>query len=90
MAHDVPIEISYFRTRHGLEVDFIVKVGGKYWAIEVKSGDVTSADTTNLIAFRDYFPGVERCIVVSPQEKRRQINGVLICDCVTMLKELGL
>jgi predicted AAA+ superfamily ATPase len=50
-AKDLPCEITYFRTRHGIEVDFIVKLKGKVWAIEVKTGDVAATDLKGLKAF---------------------------------------
>jgi predicted AAA+ superfamily ATPase len=89
-ALDQRIEISFFRTRHGLEVDFIIKLNGKVWAIEVKSGQIHSSDLTGLRAFREYYPQVHRCIAVAPKEKRRSIDKILICDWKDLLLELGL
>jgi uncharacterized protein len=90
LAHDLPIEISFFRTRHGLEVDFIVKLRNKVWAIEVKAGDVADSDLTGLQAFRDYYPRVHECAIVSPRAKKRKKDGILICDWITLLKEMDL
>lgn len=90
IAFDHPIKISFFRTRHGLEVDFVVEHKGKVWAIEVKSGDVRPSDLEPLIAFRDYFPEVHRCMVVSPTETRKRvINGIGIGSIEWMLSEMG-
>jgi predicted AAA+ superfamily ATPase len=90
LALDLPIEIQFFRTRHGVEVDFIVKLRGKIWAIEVKAGDVDSQDLKGLETFREYFPDVHRCVVVSPKEKARNKNDIFICDWMTLLKEMDL
>ncbi len=90
LALDLPIEIQYFRTRHGIEVDFIVKLRGKFWAIEVKSGDIDQSDLKGLAAFRKYFPEVHQCVAVAPREKKRQKDGILICDWMTLLVEMGL
>jgi predicted AAA+ superfamily ATPase len=30
-------KVSYYRTRHGAEVDFILEIGREIWAIEVKA-----------------------------------------------------
>lgn len=91
MARDEEIKIEYFRTRHGLEVDFIVTFRGKVWAIEVKSGSVQNSDLESLRAFKRYFPKTHRAIAVSPKEIRRSSrDGILICGWVDLLKELGL
>ncbi len=87
---NVPFEISYFRTRNGLEVDFIVKIKNKVWAIEVKSGEISDSDTESLLAFRKYFPKVSGLLAVSPREKKRKKREVLICGLNEMLLELGL
>jgi predicted AAA+ superfamily ATPase len=89
LAHDQPVSIQYFRTRHGVEVDFIVTIGKKIWAIEAKAGEVHESDLTGLKAFRSYFPQVHQCVLVSPREKRRKKDGILICDWVTMIQEMG-
>lgn len=89
LAHDVSADIRYFRTRHGIEVDFVVTLSGKVWAIEVKAGEASAQDLGGLKAFREYFPKVHRCVLVTPKEKKRKIDGILICDWVTLLQEMG-
>jgi len=91
IAFDIPVRISYFRTRHGLEVDFIVELKQKVWAIEVKSGDVVRADLEPLKSFKKYFPQVHRSIVVSDSEtKKRSIDGIEIGPLEWLLDEMGL
>jgi predicted AAA+ superfamily ATPase len=90
MAQDVSIDIKYFRTRHGVEVDFIVTLRGQIWAIEAKVGDVSTTDLKGLQSFREYFPKVDRCVVASLRELKRTKDGILICDWVTLLQEMGL
>ena len=90
LAQDKDIEIFFFRTRHGLEVDFIVRLDNKIWAIEVKSGAVSKNELSGLIAFREYYPKVHGCIAVSPEERRRVSNGILICGVAELLKEMKL
>lgn len=93
LALDEPIEIQYFRTRHGLEVDFIVKLRGKIWAIEVKSGEIQQGDLDGLLAFRKYYPKVHRCIAVGMREvknRNRSQNGILICSWENMLQAMDL
>lgn len=89
-ASDEKAEIYFFRTRSGVEVDFIIKLKGKVWAIEVKAGSIAKSDLGGLKAFREYYPEVHRCIAVSPKEIFRELDQILICDWVTLLKELGL
>jgi len=90
MAHDLPMDIQYFRTRHGVEVDFVVTLNQKVWAIEVKTGDASSGDLSGLRSFREYFPDVHRCVVVTPREKKRAVDDILVCDWITLLQEMGL
>ncbi len=89
-AQDTPITIEFFRTRHGLEVDFIVTAKGKTWAIEVKAGDIAPADLAGLKGFREYYPQVDHCVAVSLRETRRVTDGILICDWITLIQEMGL
>lgn len=91
MARDVQCKIEFFRTRHGVEVDFIVTLDGKTWAIEVKAGDVAEQDLTGLKAFKEYYPNVHRLIAVTGNsDRKRSRDGILICDWITLLKEMGL
>jgi predicted AAA+ superfamily ATPase len=89
-ALDEPIDIRYFRTRHGLEVDFIVRLRHQVWAIEVKSGHVQRADLEALRAFRSYYPGVHRLVAVGMSETRRDVNGILVCNWDDLLREMDL
>lgn len=50
-------EISYWRTRWGLEVDFVIYGPSGIWAVEVKSSDrVRPEDLKGLNAFLDDYP----------------------------------
>jgi predicted AAA+ superfamily ATPase len=89
-ALDEPLGVHYFRTRHGLEVDFIVKLRHQIWAIEVKAGQIKGGDLDSLRAFRTYYPQVHRCVAVGMAEMRRNVDNILICDWTELLKEMGL
>lgn len=89
-ALDFKIEIFYFRTRNDVEVDFVIKLKNKWYAVEVKSGEVVRSDIAKLKIFSDYFPDVERCYVVSLKEKKRVLDGVVICGLCELLKDIGL
>ncbi len=50
-----------FRTRGGLEVDFILNLDGKRFAIECKSGeDVSSSELNPLRELQRYYPKIEK------------------------------
>jgi len=88
MALDANIKITYFRTRHDIEVDFIVEWKNKVYAIEAKAGEVQRSDLSSLKIFRDYFPKVEKCFAVSLKEKKRIIDNIIICNIVDLFREL--
>jgi predicted AAA+ superfamily ATPase len=91
LALDKKINIQFFRTRHGLEVDFIIELGKKKYAIEVKSGQITAGDTQALQALKAYDPSVENCFIVGLKEtENRKINDVTVCGVTQLLKSLGL
>lgn len=89
-ALDEKIEISYFRTRHGVEVDFIIKWRKKYYAIEVKSGEIAKHDLSGLKIFREYFPEIEKSFVISEKEKKRILDKVIICNVEELFKQLSM
>lgn len=82
-------ELFYFRTRNGLEVDFIIRVNGKLWAIEAKSGSVQPQDSKSLEAFREYFPAVNERVIVVPEGAARKLrNGVQILSLAALLEKM--
>lgn len=89
-ALDVDLKVSYFRTRHGAEVDFIVEKAGRLWAVEVKSGTISSEDLSGLRAFRSYRPDVVQCIAVGVSERQREIDGILVGSIDLLMNKLGL
>ena len=88
MAHDQQIEIHYFRTRNDVEVDFILKLKNKIWAIEVKTGDISKHDLSGLKIFRNYYPKVHKLVAVSTKEKTRTLDGITITNWVGLLQML--
>lgn len=82
-------DLFYYRTRSGLEVDFVLRVGRRLWAIEVKSGrDVHARALRSVRAFGDRAPGVERKIVVFLGPRRQLIDGVEVLPLMEFLAEL--
>lgn len=88
MALDMNIKITYFRTRNDVEVDFVIEWKNKVYAIEAKAGEVHKSDLTSLKIFRDYYPKVEKCFIVSLKEKKRIIDNIIICSVADLLREL--
>jgi len=90
MAHDKEIEIHTFRTRGGLEVDFVVRIGKQTWAIEAKaSTNIREHDADGLEAASSHFPdGTRRVIVTLGGASRRFRNGVEVLAMSVFLKEL--
>ena len=89
-------EIEFFRTRNGVEVDFIVTLEGQEtWAIEVKSGQVSEEDLKPLLLFRDYVPFGRRsslrlAVVSLGDAQKRTRKGCLILGLNELLREMGL
>lgn len=82
-------KLSYYRTRHGLEVDFVLEVGREVWGIEVKSGrDVGRSELRPLRAFSERVPRVARRIAVYLGPRRQAIEGVEVLPLAEFLAEL--
>jgi predicted AAA+ superfamily ATPase len=89
-ASDRRGKVEFFRTRNGVEVDFVVTLEqNEVWAIEVKAGQVSDEDLKPLLIFRDYLPYDRKrhlkLAVVSLAESRRRVRK----DCAILgLNEL--
>ena len=69
-------ELFYWRTRAGVEVDFIVYGRGGFWAIEVKStATVRAHDLRGLKTFRDDYPEC-RLLLLYRGSERLLIDGI--------------
>lgn len=69
--------LSFWRTKAGLEVDFVVYGGGGFWAFEVKSATrIQPRDVRGLSAFRDDYPSAQAALLYRGRE-RLVIDGVL-------------
>ena len=90
MAYDRRLNLSTFRTRGGLEVDFIATLGEVCWAIEAKSAaDVDISDTQALIAARAYLPQRTKLVVVTPSSAPRKLkNGVEVMSLSDLLRAM--
>ena len=88
--------IEFFRTRHGVEVDFIVTLEDEtVWAIEVKIGAVSEEDLRSLQIFRAYLSSAQKkrvkMAVVSLRESRVRVkDGIIILGLNELMREMGL
>jgi len=89
-AYDAHQEIFTFRTRGGLDVDFIVRAAGVTWAIEAKAtSNVTDRDAAGLVAARAYLPGEVRGVIVTPAgPSRRLASGIRVLGLADLLAEV--
>ncbi|MGD0466432.1 MAG: AAA family ATPase [Gammaproteobacteria bacterium] len=82
-------KISFWRTRSGLEVDFIVYGENIFWAIEVKNTKrVSNQDIRGLKAFLEDYP-MAKPILIYRGAERFMINNVLCMPCEEFLRSLN-
>lgn len=84
----VPAELSYWRTKSGSEVDFVVYGEAVFVAIEVKrSRNVHHTDLRALKAFKEDYPEAQVLLLyMGPDEMKT--GDVMCLPCVTFLKRL--
>lgn len=85
---DRELKISHFRTRNGLEVDFVVENKKKVFLIEVKSSIPSASELNPLKRAREHFPKNTECIVACPQDEKRKIQGIRILEWQQVIKEI--
>lgn len=85
-----PIDISTFRTRGGLEVDFLVRIEGKYFAIEVKySDDIAPSEIGSLETIKAYIPNCHS-ILVHMKKRERRFGTIWGLPIEKAMREMGL
>jgi predicted AAA+ superfamily ATPase len=89
-ARDIPIKVSYFRTRSGYEVDLILQIRGMTHAVGIKSGHVSQSDAAHLELFREYYKDVDNFFLVTTDDIARQFGRVTITNTSSFLREVGL
>jgi predicted AAA+ superfamily ATPase len=82
---DSRFNLSFWRTKSGAEVDFVVYGPEGFWAIEVKhSGTVRGKDLRGLKAFNDDYPDAKVRLLYRGNE-RLEIDGVPCVPCDSFL-----
>ena len=86
---NVPTELSYWRTKSGSEVDFVVYGDDVFVAIEVKrSRNVHHTDLRALKAFKEDYPEAQVCLLYMGQDEIK-IGDISCIPCDSFLKKLN-
>lgn len=80
--------IHFWRTRSGVEVDFVILGPLGFWAIEVKSSEnVRAADLNSLKAFLEDYPEAQALFLYRGKERMR-IKNILCLPVEEFLRKL--
>jgi predicted AAA+ superfamily ATPase len=80
--------LSFWRTKAGTEVDFVVYGPGGFWALEVKqSATVRAADLRGLKAFRDDYPEATLRLLYRGDDSL-EVDGIRCVPCDAFLRHL--
>ncbi|MDP3208917.1 MAG: hypothetical protein Q8M65_07195, partial [Rhodoglobus sp.] len=80
--------LSYWRTKSGVEVDFVVYGKDGFWAIEVKNGRrIAQSDLRHLQAFGEDYPQSKRLLLYRGRERSVR-EGVLCLPVDEFLAEV--
>jgi len=81
-------QLFFWRTKAGVEVDFVVYGEKTFLALEVKGAkSVTAKDTKSLASFLEDYPQAQACLLYGGKE-RLKINGILCLSCDEFLRHL--
>lgn len=81
-------QISFWRTKAGVEVDFIIYGEGVFCAIEVKNGmKVSSKDVRGLLHFKEDYPKCKTLLLYRGKDRIME-NGILCIPCDEFLKNI--
>ena len=85
---DTDCRLSFWRTKSGSEVDFIVYGSDGFWAIEVKhSASVRSSDLRGLRAFREDYPQAKARLLYLGSESL-EMDEILCLPCERYLRAI--
>lgn len=83
-----PYQLSYWRTRSGVEVDFIIYGPKGFWALEVKNGkNISPNDLKGLKIFKEDHPEATSILLYRGHEKLKR-DGILCIPVEEFLKQL--
>jgi len=88
-AFDLEVKISHFRTRGGLEVDFLLEVNDKLHAIEVKStADPSERDLSAISQISKLLKREVRCYVAHAGTAEKKIKGIDVLPWQQVIREI--
>jgi predicted AAA+ superfamily ATPase len=83
-----PFELYYWRSRNGVEVDFVLYGEQGIYALEVKNTNrIRPEDLRSLAAFQRDYP-LSKTVFLYRGDQKRLINNVWCMPCETFLKKL--
>ncbi len=83
-----PCNLYYWRTKSGVEVDFILYGQDTFWAIEVKnSAKINNKMLKGLTAFQEDYPEA-RALLLYRGNERLKINNTLCLPCEQFLRNM--
>ena len=83
------LELFHFRTRHDLEVDFLVRSGSDLWGVEVKaSRSLRPAMLSGLRRLPEHVPGLTRRILVFLGDRAQRLDDIEVLPLASFLAEL--
>jgi len=85
---DQEIHISHFRTRNGLEVDFVVEFGERTILVEVKSNSPSASELSPLVAARRYFPSSTECFVACAKTESKKVQNIRILNWQEVIQRI--
>lgn len=90
-ARNIELRLRTFRTRAGLEVDFVVDLGQERWLVEVKATPrPDTADVSSLSRAARYFPSATKKLLVHNGTTARVLEGIPVLPWQEGLREMGL
>ena len=90
-ARDLDCRISVYLTESGAEVDFVVELDRKTYAVEVKAArTVGRSDLRGLRSFGDFFGRDHTPMVIYRGERALSMDGVAVLPLSRALSEMGL
>jgi predicted AAA+ superfamily ATPase len=82
------MELFFWRTKSGNEVDFVLYGPEGMWAVEVKNSPVVRPrDLVGLKAFRDDYPEA-KLLLLHRGTDRLLIDGIFCIPCASFLERL--
>jgi len=85
---DKDLRISHFRTRSGLEVDFVIEYEGRTILVEVKSDSPSAADFAPMLAAQKYFPENSEYFVACGKAESRKIKNIRILSWQEVIRNI--